>query len=685
MKIIFKTLKMQGFKGVLAERTVEFNPQVTEIYGANRTGKTTIADAVQWVLFGKNSAGDSVFGIKTRTNDGVEIPKIDHMVELTMLVDGTEVVLKRMLQEVWGKPKGEAEEKLTGNTTLLYINGDKYTVKDYNEYIKSLCNESLFRCVTNPAYFPSLRPEDQRNLLAKMVGGETPAEELAKDNKDFVKLLNEMAGDDMTTYLQHLKYRKDEIKTDLEQLPARIAEQKNEIEQINELAYDYNALEAELAECDKDIAAKDEQIADSSKLVDSDYNAKANERTAINQLKVQVQQIEFAAQSEEQTAQNEHNQQVATAKCTLQQVLNDIKLQQDNVDSADRLLTRIENETQDFRTRWQAVDDSEFTPVAYVRQTYTGSNVCPTCGREYDPEVIEDWKANFELAQDQAEEAHNKKQEEEEAAFNTSKANKLEELTKEAQAIKQRKAGAEQQRTNALAKIEELEQSKVTANQALEDAQAKPYKTKQEVLDANEQYKQLKQEIQQRTEALDKPAEQSVLDNQQQVEQLKQEKKALQEKRDEVRDKLATEKTLERKQERINELNKQIKQLNQQLTELEGKEYIAEQFNELCITDLENRVNMLFENVRFTMFEHRLNGNLKPTCECTVGGVLYRDLNTADKINAGIDIINAISKYNDVYMPCFVDNAESINDVLPMQSQAVHLIVSRDKNLRIIK
>ena len=53
MQIIFKTLKMQGFKGVLAERTVEFNPQVTEIYGANRTGKTTIADAVQWVLFGK--------------------------------------------------------------------------------------------------------------------------------------------------------------------------------------------------------------------------------------------------------------------------------------------------------------------------------------------------------------------------------------------------------------------------------------------------------------------------------------------------------------------------------------------------------------------------------------------------------------------------------------------------------
>lgn len=50
MKIIFKTLKMQGFKGVLAERTVEFNPQVTEIYGANRTGKTTIADAVLVIL-----------------------------------------------------------------------------------------------------------------------------------------------------------------------------------------------------------------------------------------------------------------------------------------------------------------------------------------------------------------------------------------------------------------------------------------------------------------------------------------------------------------------------------------------------------------------------------------------------------------------------------------------------------
>ena len=59
MVIKILRLKMLNFKGVRGERTIEFNDTVTLILGANRTGKTTIADAVQWVLFGKNSEGET--------------------------------------------------------------------------------------------------------------------------------------------------------------------------------------------------------------------------------------------------------------------------------------------------------------------------------------------------------------------------------------------------------------------------------------------------------------------------------------------------------------------------------------------------------------------------------------------------------------------------------------------------
>ena len=83
------------------------------------------------------------------------------------------------------------------------------------------------------------------------------------------------------------------------------------------------------------------------------------------------------------------------------------------------------------------------------------------------------------------------------------------------------------------------------------------------------------------------------------------------------------------------------------------------------------------------MFDHRINGALKPICECTVGGVPYSDLNNADRINAGIDIINALSQHKGVYAPCFIDNAESINEVMPMHSQRIDLIVSTDSELKI--
>ena len=152
-------------------------------------------------------------------------------------------------------------------------------------------------------------------------------------------------------------------------------------------------------------------------------------------------------------------------------------------------------------------------------------------------------------------------------------------------------------------------------------------------------------------------------------------------KRDEQKALLANKQVIERKQKRIAELEKQELELNSQLTELEGKEYTAQQLIEAEITELESKVNGMFAMVQFEMFEHKLNGALKTKCECKVGGVPYSDLNSADRINAGIDIINAVCKYNDVYAPCFVDNAESINNVLPMQSQCIQLIVSRDKTL----
>ena len=93
----------------------------------------------------------------------------------------------------------------------------------------------------------------------------------------------------------------------------------------------------------------------------------------------------------------------------------------------------------------------------------------------------------------------------------------------------------------------------------------------------------------------------------------------------------------------------------------------------------------MFKLVSFKMFEKQINGGEVETCEAMVSGVPYSSLNHAMKINAGLDIINAICKFEGITAPIFTDNAESINELLPTQSQIIRLVVSDDDELTIKK
>ena len=64
-----------------------------------------------------------------------------------------------------------------------------------------------------------------------------------------------------------------------------------------------------------------------------------------------------------------------------------------------------------------------------------------------------------------------------------------------------------------------------------------------------------------------------------------------------------------------------------------------------------------------------------------VDGVPFDSLNSAARINAGLDIINALSEHHQVNAPVFLDNRETVNDLLPTESQLINLIVTRDKKL----
>ena len=118
MRIIFNSITLKNFKGVLGEKTINFCDTVTSIYGANHTGKTTVIDAILWVLFDKNSEGASVFGIDTKDENNNVIPKLEHSVKLVLTIDGVERTLKRCVK-MYGASHEDKKRKCSQGTRQI--------------------------------------------------------------------------------------------------------------------------------------------------------------------------------------------------------------------------------------------------------------------------------------------------------------------------------------------------------------------------------------------------------------------------------------------------------------------------------------------------------------------------------------------------------------------------------------
>ena len=125
----------------------------------------------------------------------------------------------------------------------------------------------------------------------------------------------------------------------------------------------------------------------------------------------------------------------------------------------------------------------------------------------------------------------------------------------------------------------------------------------------------------------------------------------------------------------------------EQISNLENKESIAKEINKAVVEDATERVNRLFTVVKWQMFEQQKNGDYAEVCKPTIDGV-SRSLNYESRINAGIDICNAISRFKGFAAPLFIDNHESVNESIPTVGQTIKCFVApkgTKLNIQIIK
>jgi len=132
---------------------------------------------------------------------------------------------------------------------------------------------------------------------------------------------------------------------------------------------------------------------------------------------------------------------------------------------------------------------------------------------------------------------------------------------------------------------------------------------------------------------------------------------------------------------RILKLQAEEQILSQQILDVEREQFIIDNFNKAKIEYLETSINSKLKFVKFKMFDSLINGGEIECCEALLDGVPYSNVNTAGKLNIGLDIINMLCEFYQVSAPIIIDNRESVTDIIECKSQIINLVVSPEDEI----
>ena len=672
MKITIKQLSLTNFK-CFRSKEIMFDSEVTTIRGRNGVGKTTIADAILWCFFGKNSQGQSDFDLKTHDETGKTIPNLDHSVEILLCIDDDrEINLKRTLKETWVKKRGSDEQVFKNNTTEYLVNGDSFTAADYKKYIANLIDEDIFRVITNPTYFPSLKWQVQREFLTKMVG-EITEEDFTKDGDDnelysFRQMLAK-SDEDIISYRKHLSYQIKQIKEKLDMIPVRLEEQNKALPE----KLDWNEVNKLLEDTQSKLTSINEKIV-SIKSGNGGDVLRDEIRTSLKSLQNSIDKIEDTERKAYNLRRQEHDNIIVEAGRKFNQLVATQRDLEITLPSFDRMLERCKETLDKCEKDAQSIRDNWADNLNRKLQFGENESICPTCGQYLPEEVV----------------AEKRKKAIED--LNADKARRKADLTECASAVKRRRADTEEEVKNIEQKKADTEKSLADTKEAINQAffekaklEKEPVLSLEQALADNEEYQSL---LLQRDE-LKKKLDSAGIDNtsSQQLAELEAKKGQYEAEIGNYQHQLAIRDVRLKILALIDGINEEQKDLVRQLSELEKKEDIARSYQDKQNFILESRINDHFGLVQWKLFRTVNNGGDpfdEPFCECYVNGVAYHDgLNQAARLNAGLDVINSLCKHYAVSAPIVVDNSESNLNILSTISQQIRLEVF-DSDLQVV-
>lgn len=622
-------LKLQNFKGI-KNSEFDFGGIDATIYGDNATGKTTVFDSLCWLLFGKDSLDRADFEIKTLEN-GEPIHKVNHEVEAEFLHDdGNSFTLKRVYREKYSSPRG-GDTKLTGHTTDYFINEVPVKEKEYKQYINDVIAEDVFKLITNPLYFNEQYSWQNRRKLLLEISGDIKDEEVINSRAELTRLAELLNGRTVDEQRKIVAAKKTAINKELDMIPVRIDEA---LRNKADISASEDKLKADIKVFDEAIKKLDEQ----KSIIINGFNA-TEKRSKIDEINRRLK----LRQSELLSVVTAEKQRLRGEKELLLNKLKNLESERDRyADKAYDLRGEIERENKRIETLQAEFD-------LFNSQIFDES-ICPTCKQPLPADT----------------------QAELEAAFNSDKAKKLEERQQLIESAKSLKTNYEEQLDIMVVKADGLVNQIKDINKEYE-IKLKAYESYSEPsIEDDPEYKGLKAEL-----FLLELDDNDDADTKE-VARLESEIKELRSKQSALETELNKYTLNADIQKRVIELENQQQKLANEKNLLDETSFLIDEFVKAKVDLLEESINSHFEYARFKMFNVLVNGNIEECCETTYKGVPYRSMNNAARMNVGLDIINALTKFYNVTAPVFIDNAEAVTEFIKCNSQTIKLVVDAD-------
>lgn len=657
MKTIrINSIKISNFKGIKNFST-DFGDE-TNIYAFNGLGKSSIADAFFWCLWGKDQLERKDHEIKNTVN--TDLNRQDHEVEIVFDVDGRHIPVKRVYSEKWTKRRGSNDQEFNGHETTLWFDEVPVPLKDFTARVNDLLDESIFKLITNPQYFNSLNWKERRGMLIDMAG-EITNSDVAKGNPAFAELLEVLKNKSLDDYKTQIASQRKKVREELDVIPVKIGEATHNMPEER----DWKELESELQDNKTTLDDLDSQISDKSKALEAHFQKDQERLTEVNKLKSKAQNFKW--QAEQKANESNRNQgsklrELTTKKNQIGSTVKDLISKEETIGSEIKSLTdttkQYEVKKADLVKKYHARNAEAFK----VSEDFK----CDHCGQELVGDNLQE-----EIKRHQAQ-------------FNRKKDSDLSDIKTEGV----RYANAIENNTK---RLDFLKNELHGISEKLEAAQANFYDLDKEILAES------KKEVKTYTfEEFLEPEYATTLEAITNMEAVNSEAPKidtteLRAKKSEIQNQIETigrilsnKEVIDRTKVRIKELEEQERTLANQVSKLEGIEYTIQQFINAKMGMVEESVNRHFQFVRFKMFNTLVNGGTEETCETMLDSVPWSTLNTGGKLKAGIDIINAFSSYYKVHAPMILDNRESVFEIPYTENQVINLIASKsDKKLRV--